>query len=619
MEYSKNFNFALPSRDNDVDLADINELSNNFRKVDENATKKQDFENLKNEVEDARVGYDGAVYGSLGSAIREQTQNVKSDIDEVKRVETANGVEKIIRFKEQDNNLIAITSKEKETLDTIAYDDKTYRDIFITNNLADIASCENGFGTGEIFRGSPEITTDTSQSGSHSLKCFSTDGTPQAVQYFFKGGTFSQPTTLYASCSAKIINYTTGLLGVQLVLASPINGGLSNVNNEFTRVSAEIDVTNTNYNYALNVGSLSSPILEGYIDDIVLIDKSIFSNMPDKATMDILYDNYIKIITGQGLDTGTEYVIGQKAADVNEDYTDEQCVTAFMEKVNEKAQELGMTNSVFVTPSGAEKLSGITEITEENNRSTARDLVRLFVGATAYNELLKVWGKPSKTIYTKNENSVRHDFTSVMYADMNTDEGTNTSAKSPYYFMGGKTGTWVVSGYSTYNFGAICKVKDKLVVGVVMKASNNANRYKAINQLFDIAKQVIENPETDTSSLTISCSNGACCCILPEYNVNMYENYPFDFLFEQNANTQILPASVTKVVTSMVMLDYIKDLDETITFKSTDIDAGGSGNVFSAGDIITYRDSLYALMLASSNMTAQCVARNVGKKILELG
>lgn len=46
MEYSKNFNFALPSRDNDVDLADINELANNFRKVDENAVKKEQGKGL---------------------------------------------------------------------------------------------------------------------------------------------------------------------------------------------------------------------------------------------------------------------------------------------------------------------------------------------------------------------------------------------------------------------------------------------------------------------------------------------------------------------------------------------------------------------------------------------
>ena len=48
MEYSKNFGFALPSSDNDFDLADINELANNFRKVDEKAMKKEDVDQVYN-------------------------------------------------------------------------------------------------------------------------------------------------------------------------------------------------------------------------------------------------------------------------------------------------------------------------------------------------------------------------------------------------------------------------------------------------------------------------------------------------------------------------------------------------------------------------------------------
>ncbi len=46
MEYSKNFEFALPSSNNDVDLADINEIANNFRKIDENAVKKEEGKGL---------------------------------------------------------------------------------------------------------------------------------------------------------------------------------------------------------------------------------------------------------------------------------------------------------------------------------------------------------------------------------------------------------------------------------------------------------------------------------------------------------------------------------------------------------------------------------------------
>lgn len=54
MEYSKNFNFALPSSTNDTDLADINELANNFRKIDENAVKKEQGKGLStNDFTDA--------------------------------------------------------------------------------------------------------------------------------------------------------------------------------------------------------------------------------------------------------------------------------------------------------------------------------------------------------------------------------------------------------------------------------------------------------------------------------------------------------------------------------------------------------------------------------------
>lgn len=72
MEYSKNFNFALPSSANDVDLADINEIANNFRKVDEQATKKEFFEKIQSEVVDARKDFVGRENKSVGESVRNQ-------------------------------------------------------------------------------------------------------------------------------------------------------------------------------------------------------------------------------------------------------------------------------------------------------------------------------------------------------------------------------------------------------------------------------------------------------------------------------------------------------------------------------------------------------------------
>ena len=91
MEYSKNFNFALPSRDNDIDLADINEISNNFRKIDENSVKKEvgkglstnDFtDEYKAKVEKALTGENIDAEMSDTSENPVQNKAVKGYIDD---------------------------------------------------------------------------------------------------------------------------------------------------------------------------------------------------------------------------------------------------------------------------------------------------------------------------------------------------------------------------------------------------------------------------------------------------------------------------------------------------------------------------------------------------------
>ena len=489
-------------------------------------------------------------------------------------------------------------------LDEIAYENKSYRDIFITNNLIPIGNFENDISSDfDISYGSPEITTETYNSGSQSLKCFGSISNHIHTHFNFTDNL----TTLYSGCIVKVDRYTSGKIGTQIARGITHEAVFKDMTDGFERASVIVDLAGSiDGNFDYYIGSFSNANLDGYVDDAVLIDLSMFNTPPTKQQMDLIYDEYLKRIKG----VSYKLSVAEEQEETEEvTYTDSECVSAFISKVNEKATELGMSNSVFNVPSGA----GV------DNSSTARDLVKLLISASGYNELARVWGKPSKTIYTKNGLPTQHDFTSNMYANMNTDEGTQSDGKSDYYFLGGKTGTWISTGVITYNFGAICKVNDKLVAGVVMGASNDANKYKAINELFDIAKQVIENPDIDKSTLSVTNAPCVCCCVVPEYNVFNYENYPFEYLFEQNADTVKVPASITKIITSMVMLDYVKELNETITFKDSDKDIGGSGNMFSDGDIITYKDSLYAMMLPSSNMTAHCVARNVGKKILELG
>lgn len=81
-------------------------------------------------------------------------------------------------------------------------------------------------------------------------------------------------------------------------------------------------------------------------------------------------------------------------------------------------------------------------------------------------------------------------------------------------------------------------------------------------------------------------------------------------LYSKNATAKEYPASVTKVMTCLVALEHIEDLDATITFSEVvyQIDADSSHSGIKPGEEMTVRDALYCLMLASANDAAMGIA-----------
>ena len=72
---------------------------------------------------------------------------------------------------------------------------------------------------------------------------------------------------------------------------------------------------------------------------------------------------------------------------------------------------------------------------------------------------------------------------------------------------------------------------------------------------------------------------------------------------------------MTKVLTCIVLIENVSNLNQTITFQESDF-VGGSGVELKVGDVITLRDALYTMLLSSSNDTAKAVARVVGHHII---
>ncbi|MEG2213068.1 MAG: serine hydrolase, partial [Clostridiales bacterium] len=86
-------------------------------------------------------------------------------------------------------------------------------------------------------------------------------------------------------------------------------------------------------------------------------------------------------------------------------------------------------------------------------------------------------------------------------------------------------------------------------------------------------------------------------------------------LFEKNADTSVYPASVTKVLTALVALENIDNLNETVILQARDFEslyqAHASLSGFSEGDKLSYDDLLYSLMLVSGCDSAQALANNI--------
>ena len=113
-----------------------------------------------------------------------------------------------------------------------------------------------------------------------------------------------------------------------------------------------------------------------------------------------------------------------------------------------------------------------------------------------------------------------------------------------------------------------------------------------------------------------------CAYVVPRFP-RAFQNLPLNALYEKNANTEWYPASMSKILTALVVLEYVNDLHEKITVRQEDIDAlvaygtGWYANDIVVGDTISFLDLLYYMFLPSSNIATQIVCRGVGNKILK--
>ena len=84
-----------------------------------------------------------------------------------------------------------------------------------------------------------------------------------------------------------------------------------------------------------------------------------------------------------------------------------------------------------------------------------------------------------------------------------------------------------------------------------------------------------------------------------------------EVLFSKNAQAVLPIASITKLMTSMVVFEHQQDLDEVLTITQADVDTEkGSASRLAVGTRLTRREMLHLALMSSENRAAHALGRN---------
>lgn len=95
----------------------------------------------------------------------------------------------------------------------------------------------------------------------------------------------------------------------------------------------------------------------------------------------------------------------------------------------------------------------------------------------------------------------------------------------------------------------------------------------------------------------------------------VYDRLSGRTLFGKSENEPCKMASTTKIMTSLVVLENVKNLNETVTISKRAAGIGGSRLGLSTNDKITVENLLYSLMMRSGNDAAIALAEYVGGSV----
>lgn len=551
----------------------------------------------------------------------------------------------------EDGNIVLSREDEAETIDTVTYEGKTLRDIFETNSIIQGGDFENGMPTidgvaGELIK-NPAIQNDVCDTGSAAMKVEANGGTHyiKLPVHTYIGGHIH-----YNAFRARVDEYTQGRMGVQGVWAcyAPTETTLGAWVRCSSYRGASSELNDKSYNSFIGCMSDANgnlPVLTGYIDNSVVLDLTALfgaGNEPGKGQMDALYDLYIDLQKKTVADR--KFVVPSVPATA--DYSWGECLLKFKNVMNLKAKSLGMKNSAFDSP------SGLPAAGMGNNYSTAADVLKLGLAAFGNERLMEILAAYTYTCRTGGAN-VRAIMTASLYhgASIQTSMGN-----AGYCLFGGKGGSLPGETGEQGNAGilnslCLCSVGGRQAVVAVIgqwfyqiddvgnRVTDSTGSYvkmgtgKITAQALDVVYELLEGKKLEdiTPGETLvehttreEYPASVAACVVPEGNAGAWANYGTQAMLDRPTSYSVLPdevrplASISKVLTALIVLEYISDLDERVAIVDEDY-VGGSGQQLNTGETLSFRDLLYLMLLESNNTAATALGRAVGERLLRRG
>ena len=127
----------------------------------------------------------------------------------------------------------------------------------------------------------------------------------------------------------------------------------------------------------------------------------------------------------------------------------------------------------------------------------------------------------------------------------------------------------------------------------------------------------------DDASQSADTSAEAAVSAAPEYHANAKAALLIDLntgrsIFEQDADEQVYPASLTKIMTLLLAVEAVErgdvQLDDTVTAYAdcnADMVEGASNADIKVGETMTFEDFLYCAMISSANEACNIMAEAV--------